>query len=615
MGFMSRKPIGHLSDRNIQKKRREAMILWILAGAVVLYAVFNFFGRNFTYSMLVKGAMKNMDKGKLTLAISDLNKAMNMNPDGPLAIDGLGSVYLRQGESEKALKYFMDAISADIKYNKTVDHVKYGNYFLDQGIYDRAKMEFEQAARINDTSFEAFYGIGCCFHASMDLDNAIKYYNKSLSYNSKFVKARKGLSLAQDDRNKGAIYYMFDRNGEPLVRYNLIPGQDKKTYVMDQKAAHLTGYERIKDQTKEGLEKYLASYIPGNKVYLTIDTQVQDVISKYMGSYKGSIVVLNPKTGEVLGMYSQPTFRPSAIQNGEYYLDRKWDANRPLLNRATDKLYEPGSIAKLITLAAAYEYGINEPDIFPVKCSAYASYDGTPFLCWAKHKSVKSIEEALETSCNIAAAQIGFAVGGPRLVEFSNKFGFDQPLDLGFRDPITKNFVSIPALTSKAPINHRNKYEIAMHACGLTPDQRRMPYMITPVHAAMMAAAIANGGTMMKPYLVKEIRNVTGKLIYEAQPKEFKNTMSPLTAKKLTELMVSDVESPKGTGKKARVLGLKVAGKTGTSGGGGILNAWFITFAPADDPKYAIAILGDGEGKGMTVAAPIAADIYKALIK
>jgi membrane peptidoglycan carboxypeptidase len=203
-------------------------------------------------------------------------------------------------------------------------------------------------------------------------------------------------------------------------------------------------------------------------------------------------------------------------------------------------------------------------------------------------------------------------VGSPVLSEYNSRFGFNSLFDIGFSDLIRKSEINIPVLKSISPSQDYDKYSLAMHSCGLAPDKKN-PYLITPLHAAMLAAAVANGGVMMKPYLVKEIRNVNGKIIYKALPQEYKRPVSPATAEKIKALMVDAVE--KGIGQKAKVKGISIAGKTGTSSGAKGLNAWFISFAPADAPQYALAIVCDDEGKGMTVAAPIAGDIYKDLFK
>ncbi|PKL91975.1 MAG: hypothetical protein CVV21_04320 [Candidatus Goldiibacteriota bacterium HGW-Goldbacteria-1] len=607
--MLNRKAISHLSSGSYYKRKRLGFIFWAILAFIVLAGAFHFFGKNLQYALNVKSGAANLKKGKLAAATSNFNKAVNIKRDGALAIDGLGAVALKQGDFQKAEKLYTEAMAAGLKPNKTINHSVIGNEFMDGGLYRYAETEFKHAVALNQFDAEAMFGLGSCAHAATNLDEAIKYYNKALQYNPKLSKARKNLSLAEDDRNKGAIYYMYDRNGEPLARYNLIPGQGKKTYILDQRAAHITGFDSEKRQTKEGIEKHLAEYIPGNRIYLTIDSKIQNTISRALGWYKGAVVVLNPKTGEILGLYSQPTFKPNTIDQD--WWDVVGNRNKPLLNRATDKLYEPGSIAKMITIASAYEYAIDPQKIFPVKCPGHTYYDNKIFWCWTKHGKVKSIEQTVDTSCNIGAAELAFAIGSPRLTEYNTKFGFGQQLDLGFMD-ITRNVrISIPVKTSSAPMNDRTKFDLAMHACGLSYEGHN--YTITPLHAALLAATIANDGVMMDPYMIKEIRNINGKIIYQAAPRAIKKPVTPETADKITRLMIDSVEN--GIGQKARVNGISIAGKTGTSGKSGALNAWFISFAPAENPEYAIAICGDSEGKGMSVAAPVAGDIYKDLFK
>ena len=529
-----------------------------------------------------------------------------------MAIAGLGAVNLRQGDKEKAIKYYTEAIAAGLKLNKTIRHTAFGEYYLDRGLYEQARIEFEQAIKLNRVDYTALYGLGSCLHASGNIDSAISLYTRALTYNPKFNPARKSLSLAEDDRNKGAMYYLFDRNGEPLARYNLISSQTKKFYLLDHRTAHITGYDIDGELT--GIEKYLKEYIPGNKIYLTIDSKVQQTIATALGWYKGSIVVLNPKTGEILGMYSQPTFRPNNMSNRQYRRDRTRHENKPLLNRSTDKLFEPGSIVKLITLAGAYEYGIKEEDIFPVRCAGSTVFNDKAFWCWSTHGRVDSIKKTMAESCNIGMAFIGFALGSGRLYEYNSRFGFGDAFDLGFNDTLRGSRVSIPTAISKAPMQINDRREMALYSCGLSPKDD-FSYMITPLHAALISAAIANNGIMMDPYLIKEIRNINGKLIYKAENRQLKTPISQSTARKLNEIMVYDVDEKKATGHKAKVSGVSVAGKTGTSAGDKGHNAWFISFADAKDPEYALAIVGDSEGQGMHVAAPIAAEIYKRLLE
>jgi peptidoglycan glycosyltransferase len=603
-------PIGHLSSKHYYKRKRWQWIFISIAVIAAAVLLFKFSGENLRYWLAITGGVNNYNKGKITYAMSDFNNALNIKPNGALALDGLGLIAVRQNDLDKASKYYTDALAAGLKHNSTIDHTKYGTMYLDLGLYKNASVEFDQAIKLDNVDSDALFGMGCCLHAGGNIEAAISYYNKSLTYNPKSTKARKNLSLAEEDRNKGAMYYLFDTNGEPLARYNLIQSETKRTYMMDQKTAHITGFVSERHNRSEGMEKYLAEYIPGNKIYLTIDTRVQEAISKSMGWYKGAIVVLKPQTGEILGLYSQPTYRPNTIEKDWWKVID--NVNQPVLNRAIDRLYEPGSIAKVITVSAAYEHGVNEKDIFPVKCAGSTMFNGKPFWCSQKHGRVTSIEQAVEESCNIGCAFIGFAVGSPTLNEYNQKFGFGSKFDLGFMDKTRNLQISIPVKESMAPENDKDNYETAMHACGLSvPDQN--DYTITPLHAALLAAAIADNGVMMNPYIVKEIRNINGKIIYQAAPAEARRCISPQTAKKLTDLMVKTVDD--GIGKKAAVKGINIAGKTGTSNGRGGLNAWFISFAPAENPQYALSVCADSEGKGMTIAAPIAGEIYKSLLK
>lgn len=603
------KPIDHLSNNNYYKKRRIQLIISIIVGLIIGYGIFYFSGKNLKYFIYIKSGISNFEKDKLSYAMSDFNKALNIKPNSPIALDGLGLIYVKQGDFEKAMKIYTEAIASGLKLNNLINHVKYGNIYLDKGLYDKAELEFTQAIRLKNTDYKALFGLGCCYHAYRNLNQAINYYTKALTYNPKFTPARKNLSIAEDEQNKGSIDYLFDRNGEPLARYNLLTGENKKTYLLNFKAAHIIGFDS-KKHGKYGLEKYLEPYTLGNKIYLTLDLQIQQIVAKTMGWYKGAIVILNPSTGEILAIYSQPTFNPNNIDKDWWKING--NTNKPLINRAIEKLYEPGSIAKILTVAAFYENGLKESSVFPIRCAGSTLFSNKPFWCWKKHGVVKSIEQTMETSCNIASAFLGFAVGINSLSEYAVHFGFNKNLNIGFYDSIRNTKISIPVSKSIFPNEIKDKAELAMVASGLTPSKNN-PYLITPLHGAILAQIIANNGTFINPYIIKEIRNINGKLLYKNTSTNSKRVISTSTAIKIKSLMEKVVQN--GIGKKAKVKGLTIAGKTGTSGGKKGLNAWFISFAPVDKPEYAMAIVCDEEGKGMTIAAPIASEIYKALLK
>ena len=266
-------------------------------------------------------------------------------------------------------------------------------------------------------------------------------------------------------------------------------------------------------------------------------------------------------------------------------------------NRAFEGLYEPGSIIKIISSAAAVEKNINLSSVFPFYCKGFTTIDGKIFMDWKKHKLIHNLAEALDASCNVAFARLGFALGEDTLFEFNNRFGFNA---------VPKS-IELPVTASVSPKLGLSRYELAETATGLGPTFR-----ITPLNAAMMASAIADDGVMMSPYLTARLTNINGKVLMENKPAVYKETISRQTAQFITSLMLNDVE--RGIGAKARVPGLKIAGKTGTSGSRDPnFHAWFICFAPADNPKIAMAIVAENGGTGKDVAAPIAHKVFEGL--
>jgi peptidoglycan glycosyltransferase len=302
---------------------------------------------------------------------------------------------------------------------------------------------------------------------------------------------------------------------------------------------------------------------------------------------------------------NHPSFDPHLVeQKITKYLRNK---NEPLKNRALQGLYKPGSIFKIITAAAALETGIDIDHIFPVECRGAINYSEKTFWCWRRHNRVDSLQAALDTSCNIGMAEVGFALGPDRLFEYSNKFGFGAPLPLAFESSVME--LNYPVASSRAPMVSDIRFDLADRACGLGED-----ILISPLHAAMLAAAVANQGRMMQPYFVKEIKNVQGKILGQGVPVVWRTPILPETAEKLKAFMVDAVLH--GIGQKARIPGIVVAGKTGTTGDSKLgLNGWMICFAPADNPQVALAVYAEKEGTGMDMAAPIAKSFMEAVLK
>ncbi len=542
--------------------------------------------------------LKYWKTGDLELSRMEFNKVLDRNPGNARAIDGLGLVELKAGNLDKAKEKYSQAMNAGLAFSQRFDHLKFGQSFIDQGLYGQAELEIQHAQDLQPNNPEIYIALGTTQRALGEVVNGEKSYEKALTLDPKNKKLQTLLDQAREEKDRGSVYYIYDRNGVPLALQWVKNGA--KGYPMGKEFAHLIGYvdqAATNNRGSAGLESVYQKYFPGNKLYLTIDSRIQRVLSKAMGWEKGAIVVLDPRTGEILGCVSQPTFTPEKIHEGWWdYIGNK---NTPLKNRAFEGLYEPGSIIKIVSSAAAVEKNLNLNTVFPLYCKGYVNIDGQFFYDWEKHKAVRSLEEAFDDSCNVAYAKLGMALGEDTLFEFNNRFGFNSvPKSLNI--PVSMGF------SPKLGLSH---YELAESATGLGKEFR-----ITPLNAALIASAIADDGVMMSPYLVDKLTNINGITLEENKPTVYKNTISRQTAQFLTTMMLNDVE--RGIGVKARIKGLKIAGKTGTSGSRDPnFHAWFICFAPVENPKIAMAILAENGGTGKDVAAPIAKKVLEGIME
>lgn len=354
----------------------------------------------------------------------------------------------------------------------------------------------------------------------------------------------------------------------------------------------------------------------GAAVRLTIDPKLQKLASDELGDRKGAIVALDPRTGAVLAMVSKPTFDPQPISSVDQRKARagftkaeKADG-RPLISRAIADTYPPGSIFKVITSAAYFEQLNKTPSDEVDSPRQLKLPQTTTFLknfaggsCPADRISVA---EALATSCNTAYANMGLDVGAEGLRETAEGFGFNEPFD-GFPLPNARSV--FPAGIDKP--------QTALSAIG------QHEVRVTPLQMALVAAGVANRGVVMRPYIVDSIITTDLKTLDKAQPQPLrdKRAVSPRTAELLNEIMQGVVSD--GSGRRAAIDGVKVAGKTGTAQNaeGKPPHAWFIGFAPADDPQIAVAIFiegGDGgqqEATGGRLAAPMAKALMEAALK
>lgn len=348
----------------------------------------------------------------------------------------------------------------------------------------------------------------------------------------------------------------------------------------------------------------------GASVELTIDPQLQKLAYDALGNQKGSIVALNPKTGEILAMVSKPSYDPNAIATHDTarakqaYESLAQNPNNPLFNRAIGgNLYSPGSVFKLIDTAAALESGKYDPNSVldnPAELKLPGTNATLPNYrfggCGARTKVDFSF--ALEQSCNTPFASIAMNLGQNAIADEAKKFGFGEQLSI----PLSVT----PSIFPK----NLNDAQLAQSAIG------QFDVRATPLQIAMMSAAIANNGVQMKPNLIKAVRAPDLTPVSTFKPEQLRTSTSQQTANQIRDWMVNVVD--KGIAGAAAVPGVKVAGKTGTAelSAQGLNNAWFTGFAPADNPQIAVAIVVENVdvATGVAMTSPTAKRLFEAVL-
>ena len=341
---------------------------------------------------------------------------------------------------------------------------------------------------------------------------------------------------------------------------------------------------------------------PGNNVVLTLDSGLQELAyQELQGSTtgRGSVVALDPKTGEILAMASSPSFDPNDIDDNYPELLSATDA--PLINRATQSLYPPGSVFKVITAAAALEAGVSPEQHF-FDSGAYELPGYTVNNFEGKDYGEVTFTRALAYSINVVFAKIAVEIlGGEALTEMALDFGFGDPYD-DFTLPVSGSSVN------SLPPDEWTTGTLAQTAFGQGEVQSNAFQM------ALVSAAISNDGRLVEPRLVREVRSPDGIILDKAAPSIRRQAIPPGTAATLNGMMQEVVIQ--GGFTEAQIEGMKVAGKTGTAeSGNGLPHSWWITFAPADDPEIAMCVMIENGGRADRGALPVAARLMQAYLE
>ncbi len=372
--------------------------------------------------------------------------------------------------------------------------------------------------------------------------------------------------------------------------------------------AQLTGLASLRPGD-DLLRKFREQPYDPSDLYLSLDLGLQQAAADLLGDQRGAVVAIEPATGRILALVSSPTFNPNRLVDpnaGRRYMTAlQQDDGSPLLNRATQGLYVPGSVFKIVTAIAGFGSGtINADTTFADQPAEYRTgFDVDGYVIHDFPRRVQldhplNFYEATEVSDNIWYAHAGLQIGPANLVDWAARLGFGDGIP--FELPTSPSQVN----SGDGPLaGFRDQVEVANAAYG------QAQVLVTPLQMALVAATIANHGVLMQPKLVDELRSTNGN-VTTLGPSTWTTVLPAEDAAIIGQAMVQAVEGQYGRAFAggARVPGIQVAGKSGTAelAPGQAPHSWFIGFAPADSPQIAIAVIVEGGGEGAQKAVPLA---------
>jgi penicillin-binding protein A len=468
----------------------------------------------------------------------------------------------------------------------------------------------------------------------------------ALMLNSTYLMYVRAGSLEEDPRNRRVLEAAYSaERGAILVGRDAVarsvPSDDQyefqRVYPQPFKYAHLTGFfsyfsqtgvERTYNELLSGedsrlfvtrLVDMLSNTQPqGGNVQLTIDPAAQDAawngLQSIGSDVEGAVVALEPSTGKILAMASSPSFDPNLMASHDFsqvtedYERLESSESEPLLNRAISTTLPPGSTFKLVTAAAAIESGKYDAESLVAGGSSYQlpqSTTSVPNYSGADCGTDRiTMTQAMQVSCNVSFLALADELGAETMLEQAEAFGFNST----YLDDLPGQAESLYPDDMDAP-------QTALSGIG------QASVTATPLQMAMVSAGIANDGVVKKPYLIDEVRAPDLSVLDQTEDSDLSQAVSRTTADELTDMMVATVDT--GTASPAQIEGVRVAGKTGTaqSTPDRPPYAWFTSFAPADDPEVAVAVLVEAsdtartEISGGTLGGPIAKAIMEAVIQ
>ena len=390
-------------------------------------------------------------------------------------------------------------------------------------------------------------------------------------------------------------------------------GDEVRKYPYGRKFAHAVGYST---NGKTGLEsqanfallrshEFFADQIIndfkdekniGDNVVTTLDYEIQNRAYEALGDQRGAVIIMEPDTGKIISMVSKPDYDPNSVVKNWEKLNSSEDS--VLYNRATQGLYAPGSVFKIVTLLDYYRENPKTYKEYSYKCTGSISHDGKTLKCaGGEVHGTLNLKESFAESCNSSFANIGLQINNDKLQKTCNSLLFNKDLPIEFESSKSRFSLSSKdsdALTMETSIGQ-----------GKT--------MVSPLHMVMLASSISNKGTLMKPYLIDHIENTAGDIVSTTKPEEYNQLMSEKDAALIESYMAEVVNS--GTGTKLKGQSYKVYGKTGTAqvsdSDANKTNAWFVGYASKKGYNdIAIAVIVEHSGTGSKYAIPVAKRVF-----
>lgn len=408
------------------------------------------------------------------------------------------------------------------------------------------------------------------------------------------------------DRN-GVVVASSDENGKRTYQSNTLSRSSMVHLLGDTEGNVANGIESFQANYLLGFETSLNERVnalldgvqrKGDTVVITADSRLQtEIVQIFLNTSQtrgkcGAAVVMNYKTGEVLAMVSLPVYDPQNITDAI-----RNSSQHPYWNRALQSLMPPGSTFKIITAVAALENLANAQNAVYTCTGATQVMDEYLITDYGNEQHGEiSLAKAFRVSCNNAFAQTALVIGDSALRKTAENFGFND--NFLFRDLVVEN--------SRYPTTNRNSFEIAWSGVG------QSQVAVTPLHLCMVSAAIANEGVMMEPRLLSRVQSPAGTVRTRTSSRVYRTACSKETAQIIDGYMKDVVKN--GTGTRAKVDGLTIAGKTGSaegsSNGVDVTHAWFTGYIDDERYPYAVSVLVEEGGTGGSVAAPVAQQIF-----